>query len=317
LVTPAVQIVGLVVLYVGSLLMAWAVRYAGKYLRPSTSGVHTDHKLRQGGPLGIVRHPYYVSYVLVLVGLGLALASPWPFLAALCVAVGIGPTAKAEEDQLDALFDQEYEQYQERVGRFFPKLFRRGHTRIATRTTTAGKIKGRAVRLSLKRVLLDGTLMNVLLTLIVYGSIYINPLFWVSDYPPDIQAAVGEVNLPIGQQLIAGVLFVCIVGGIPLYSNARLRRQHGGRLSFLTALVHSMLIFAYFAVWDLLVLDWLVFVTIRPDFIVIPGTEGLAGYSDYWFHFQVSFLGWVQWISIIGGGLVIAGLSMIRLGGRR
>jgi hypothetical protein len=85
--------------------------------------------------------------------------------------------------------------------------------------------------------------MNVLLTIVVYGSIYINPLFWVSDYPPDIQAVVGEVNLPIGQQLITGILFLFIVVGIPLYSNAKLRRQNNGQLSFLTAFVHSALIF--------------------------------------------------------------------------
>jgi len=64
----------------------------------------------------------------------------------------------------------------------------------------------------------------------------------------------------------------------------------------------------------LLILDWLIFVTIQPSFIVIPGTEGMAGYKDYWFHFQVSFLGWVQWVSILVGGLVLASLSMIRLG---
>jgi hypothetical protein len=83
------------------------------------------------------------------------------------------------------------------------------------------------------------------------------------------------------------------------------------------AFIHSSLIFFYFAVWDLLVFDWLIFVTIQPDFIVIPGTEGMPGYSDYWFHFQVSFLGWVQWISILAGGLVMAGLSVILSGSGR
>jgi hypothetical protein len=173
------------------------------------------------------------------------------------------------------------------------------------------------MRISLKRVLIDGTVMNVLLTIIVYGSIYINPLFWISDYPPDIQAAVGKVDLPISQQLVAGVLFLFIVVGVPLYSNAKLRRQNNGQMSFLMAFIHSSLIFFYFAVWDLLVFDWLIFVTIQPDFIVIPGTEGMAGYSDYWFHFQVSFLGWVQWISILAGGLVMAGLSVILSGSGR
>jgi len=119
-----VQIVGLMVLYVGSLFFAWAIGYAGKYLRPSISGVHAYHRLAQNGPLGIVRHPYYVSYVVILVGLGLTLATLWPPLLALCVVIGMGPTAEAEEKQLAALFGEEYQQYQQRVGRFFPKLSR-------------------------------------------------------------------------------------------------------------------------------------------------------------------------------------------------
>jgi len=118
-----VPIVGLVVLYVGSLFFAWAIGFAGKYLRPSTSGVYANHRLVQEGPLGIVRHPYYVSYVLILVGLSFTLTTIWPLLLALCVVIGMGPTAKAEEEQLAALFGKEYQEYQQRVGRFFPKLF--------------------------------------------------------------------------------------------------------------------------------------------------------------------------------------------------
>jgi protein-S-isoprenylcysteine O-methyltransferase Ste14 len=117
------QVAGLVVLYVGGLFFTWAIGFTGKYLRPSISGVHTNHRLVQGGPLGIVRHPYYVSYVLILVGLSLILATLWPLLLALCVVIGMGPTANAEEAQLTALFGEEYQQYQQRVGRFFPKLF--------------------------------------------------------------------------------------------------------------------------------------------------------------------------------------------------
>jgi len=173
------------------------------------------------------------------------------------------------------------------------------------------------MQFSLKRILVDGTIMNLLLTIVVYGSIYVNPLFWVSDYPPDIQEAVGPVDVPIGQKLLVGVLLFCIVVGVPLYSNAKLRRQNNGKLSFPAAFANSALIAFFFAVWDLLILDWLIFVTIQPDFIVIPGTQGLAGYKDYGFHFEVSFLGWAQWISILVAGLVLGGLSMIRLGGKR
>jgi hypothetical protein len=172
-------------------------------------------------------------------------------------------------------------------------------------------------QLSIRQVLVDGTITSVLLTIVIYGSIYVNPLLWISDYPPDIQAAVDSVEIPVGQKLVVVVLSLCIVAGVTLWSNAKLRRQNDGELPFLVAFIHSALLLFFFAVWDLLILDWLIFVTIQPNFIVIPGTEGLAGYKDYWFHFEVSFLGWTQWISILAGGLVLAGLSMIRLGGSR
>ena len=167
-------------------------------------------------------------------------------------------------------------------------------------------------QVSLRRVLIDGTLLNVLLSVILYGSLYVNPAMWVHDYPPDIQAAVGDVTIPPAQTIIVGVLFFGVTIGVVLYSNARLRQQNGGKLSFLAAFANSALILFYFAVWDLLILDWLIFVTIQPSFIVIPGTEGMAGYRDYWFHFKVSFLGLTQWVSILVGGLVLAGLSMIK-----
>lgn len=116
------QIPGLLIFCTGSLLLTWTLDFAGKYLRPSTAGIHAEHKLVQNGPLGILRHPHYVSYVLVLVGLSLALTTPWPLVPALCAAIGMGPVAEVEEEQLASLFGDEYRQYQQRVGRFFPKL---------------------------------------------------------------------------------------------------------------------------------------------------------------------------------------------------
>ena len=172
-------------------------------------------------------------------------------------------------------------------------------------------------RLSFKRVLVDGTILSTLLSILIYGSMRVDPRMWVGDYPPDIQAAVGTVDVPLGRTMIVGLLFLGVIVGVVLRSNAKLRRQNGGKLSFLTAFVNSALILFFFAVWDLLILDWLIFVTIQPDFVVIPGTAGLAGYDDYWFHFEVSFLGWTQWISILVSGLITAGLSMIQLGGRQ
>ena len=116
------QVAGLMILYVGTVFFTWSIGFAGKYLRPSISGVCNEHRLVQDGPLGIVRHPYYVSYVLILVGLSLTLVTLCPLVFMLCVIIGTGPTAKAEEEQLATLVGEEYQQYLNRVGKFFPRL---------------------------------------------------------------------------------------------------------------------------------------------------------------------------------------------------
>lgn len=122
--TAFLQILGFAIFYIGALFFTWAVAFAGESLRPSTSDVHSDHKLIQEGPLAVVRHPYYVSYVVILAGLSLALSTPWPLLPALCVVIGMRPTAAAEEKELVALFGEAYLRYQRRVGRFFPKFIK-------------------------------------------------------------------------------------------------------------------------------------------------------------------------------------------------
>jgi hypothetical protein len=42
---------------------------------------------------------------------------------------------------------------------------------------------------------------------------------------------------------------------------------------------------------DLLVLDWLVFNTLQPKFVILPGTDGMAGYKDYLFHLRGFLIG--------------------------
>lgn len=112
--------------------------------------------------------------------------------------------------------------------------------------------------------------MSVLLSIIIYGSLYVNPAMWVHDYTPDIRALVGDVHVPLVQKIIVGVLFFGVAVGVVLYSNAKLRQQNGGKLWFLAAFTNSALLLFFFAVWDLLILDWLIFVTIQLSNPVPP-----------------------------------------------
>ena len=119
----SIQIVGFIIFYLGAATYNLTLLVAGKHLRPAPSGMHEDHKLVTMGPFRLIRHPLYVSYILIVAGLSLILLSYWLLIPALCVIVGIYPTAKAEEKALTEQFGEEYVEYKQRVSMFVPKLF--------------------------------------------------------------------------------------------------------------------------------------------------------------------------------------------------
>ena len=105
-----------------------------------------------------------------------------------------------------------------------------------------------------------------------------------------------------------------MLGGL-IWSLKRLDREIGG-IGFLAVTLHVFLIFWIINAADVLVVDWLFFMTLLRSWVVLPGTEGLAGYDDYFFHFQVSFLEPGPWI----GSLIVslgAGLGWWLLVARR
>jgi protein-S-isoprenylcysteine O-methyltransferase Ste14 len=117
----AIRMIGLFIFYVGAFIYNLTIRAAGKYLRPAPSGTLENHRLVQKGPFALIRHPLYVSYILVLSGLSLVLAIYWLLVPASFMIIGIYPTAKAEEKVLIEQFGDEYVKYKKCVGMFFPK----------------------------------------------------------------------------------------------------------------------------------------------------------------------------------------------------
>jgi hypothetical protein len=64
-----------------------------------------------------------------------------------------------------------------------------------------------------------------------------------------------------------------------------------------------------FNIVDWLLLDWLMFCTLTPRFLVIPGTEGMSAYKDYGFHFRGFLKGCV--FSVLAGLVIAAIVSLI------
>lgn len=88
---------------------------------------HQDNDAPRGivtvGPYRIVRHPFYTSFFLALIGAVLALPH-WSTLAMLAYsAVALNATAAREERRLsESEFGPEYRDYLRRTGRFLPRL---------------------------------------------------------------------------------------------------------------------------------------------------------------------------------------------------
>jgi hypothetical protein len=154
-----------------------------------------------------------------------------------------------------------------------------------------------------------GLVLSAILFGLLLGVLRANPEIMLNDYPPDIRAKWGPMTKRTKQQrvLVAGLLFV--VGlGIVEWSLKTLPALAGRDVTFAPAFAHFTIMFGTFNVLDWLVLDcglvyW------QPRFFVLPGTEGMAGYRSYWFHFRGFLIG----IPIVlAGSALFAAIVSIR-----
>lgn len=138
-------------------------------------------------------------------------------------------------------------------------------------------------------ILKDGSLLSLTLATLAGISAYINPEIWVHDYPPDIQEKFGPKSDKARRQTkLVAIPFFFLLIALTVRSNLKLKRENGGVLPFKMAFLNTYGQFLYFWLFDLVIMDWLVFVTLKPSIIVLPGTEGAAGYDDYAFHLKTA-----------------------------
>ncbi|HEY7288295.1 MAG TPA: hypothetical protein VH583_00565 [Vicinamibacterales bacterium] len=143
----------------------------------------------------------------------------------------------------------------------------------------------------IRHALLYGAALSVVLSVLLFGVLWINPEILLNDYPPDIRKKYGPISeRSKRQRVVAAIVIGVVASGIVAASFAAIRADGGGRIPFQTAFVHLFVMFSLFNVVDLVVLDWPL-VALRPKFVVLPGTEGSAGYKDYWFHARGFLIG--------------------------
>ena len=136
-----------------------------------------------------------------------------------------------------------------------------------------------------------GLVLSVTLFALLLVILRANAEILLSDYPPDIKAKWGPMTERTRRQRmpVVGILLVAILA-VVAWSLETLPAFVAGDMTFGSAFAYFAVMFGTFNVFDWLVIDcgmvyW------QPRFVVLPGTEGMAGYRNYWFHFRGFLIG--------------------------
>lgn len=168
----------------------------------------------------------------------------------------------------------------------------------------------------IKTAILYGLAASVLFTLVLLIGFRISKDFLIDDYPPAIQERYAKPKSSRGRRVATavGAIFwgVCF---LPLLTLTLLdvRAESGGELGFLPAAACAAIIFTTISVYDLLVIDWLIFAGLQPRLMTLPGTEGMKEYRDLAFHVTQGLKGSPMIIAfgLVTGGVVAAAEALL------
>ncbi|MBC8344804.1 MAG: isoprenylcysteine carboxylmethyltransferase family protein [Candidatus Marinimicrobia bacterium] len=115
--------IGIPLLLMGELIRIWAVSYAGGETRTRNVGAPA---LCSSGPFAFVRNPLYLGNMFMYIGIVFIAGSAnvWLMVATtfLFFLVQYSLIISLEEETLESLFEQEYDEYKDNVPAIFPRI---------------------------------------------------------------------------------------------------------------------------------------------------------------------------------------------------
>lgn len=152
-------------------------------------------------------------------------------------------------------------------------------------------------------ILIEGLIYSVVLGVIITTSQLFNARLWLNDYPEAIQNTVAKrTNKEKIMKIVIGIPFILIMFGYPVYSTYVLKKTLGLEYNFWYGFINTLAIGSAFNLFDLLILDWLIFCYVNPKFLILEGTKDMKEYKDYNFHFKAAIKGFI--ISLVFSGVV-------------
>ncbi|AJY38417.1 isoprenylcysteine carboxylmethyltransferase family protein [Burkholderia humptydooensis] len=114
--------IGLLLCVIGMSFAGWARYWLGQYWAGAVA-LKEDHRLIQGGPYAIVRHPIYTGVLAAALGTALMAGDLRSFVLFAVVAGCYLVKIRREERWLLDAFGDEYTQYQARTAALIPKVY--------------------------------------------------------------------------------------------------------------------------------------------------------------------------------------------------
>ena len=134
----------------------------------------------------------------------------------------------------------------------------------------------------LTHILIDGGILTAIVSTVLVLMLYLKPRMALSDYPEDVKAAVPpRTKEELRAGIILSIPLLILFIAYPLYSVWQVKIVFRDELTYWMSF--AVIFGEYFMVsmFDLIVLDLFMFYTWTPKFLILPGTEGFAGYKDY------------------------------------
>jgi hypothetical protein len=167
------------------------------------------------------------------------------------------------------------------------------------------------VPMVIRRILVDGSILIAIVAPVVVMMLYLNPRIALSDYPPDVRAAVPpRTRMELAQGIVLAILLVPAMIAIPLYSVYRFQQETAATISYGLAYVMIFGEYLLLSLFDLVVLDIGMFYLWTPDFLVIPGTKGMSGYKDWRPHARAQLTTGMVIIAVVAGLVAIVPTSL-------
>jgi hypothetical protein len=135
-------------------------------------------------------------------------------------------------------------------------------------------------------IIVNAIIDAIVISIIFYGGLFlmikINPRIQLHNYPPQIKNTVPPKTAKERKLFLLLALPILVL--IIMYIIISLYLKINDPATYIEVLLYWIFVYFIMACIDLFICDYLIFCTITPRFIIIPGTEGNSGYKNKSYH---------------------------------